>query len=833
MRLSKITINNFKGLQDVRVTIPKKNTKLKGSGEFVSIVGPNNVGKSSIMDAIAMACPGDSFQATIDHFPYRDERRGPITVEFEFDEVTDEDQREQAIRNHVYNGVFRVRKTWNTAGKKAEYEWYVPECSSLNRDGLKSITKELRKNDDWRQIIEIYEQRHGKTLSGKPTLDVMAELDAIANECQSPLLVRKPENWEKNPGGIGANLDTVLPMVIRIPAVRDAKEEAEVGKKQSTIRKLVTAMFREKLEVDPAIARFRNASKDVERLFSIGQKNPIIVELEEKITRHLQDIISIKASLGFSAGDMNALSADLAGRTELWIREIWAGNSDAPDTRPEHQGHGAQRALIVSLLQLLAEQGSNERSASKLLFLVEEPEIYLHPEMCRRMRDALLRLAREGHSQVICTTHSPIFLDLADRHDGVVILSKSTTGKVQVVQRSDDIFVGGRQEQRDRLRMILNFDPVANEIFFAEHVCLVEGETEIAALSAIAEHLVAYGQIDASAYAIARRKVAIVNCRGKWTIPPFQIVLNAFGVNHRVVHDKDSDDEDHGDSATSRIFANVNDDENRRLVHDPNFDVAILGKRLVKDKPWQTTRTIHRMLQLPQAATNYFEFVLGCRIGDLIKKEENAGRSQAGPRLLSATRTSPPRKNLRAQISPVDLANVECAVSNLSAALGIDDAASPDLDGTTAILKYANGASVNLLRVSGDAMADTLVDGDWIAIEPLKDVYLERVEGERSLLPMQHFQQCVSNDTLYLLAADDDIDTRRYILRRVILDSLSDGGWFCRLRTDNPMVEGWGYLGQVIVHRTQRIQFIARIVGLVRNPQELEQLIKPTVLGVQ
>src|SRR5690606_27042550 len=124
-----------------------------------------------------------------------------------------------------------------------------------------------------------------------------------------------------------------------------------------------------------------------------------------------------------------------------------------------------------------------------LLLLVEEPETYLHPQMCRRMRDVLLGMARSGTAQVICTTHSPPFIDLADRHDGIVLVTK-TNGVTRYTQRTHDVFAtSDGSDDRARLRMLLNFDAAANEAFFADRVCLVEGDSEIAALDAIGRRL--------------------------------------------------------------------------------------------------------------------------------------------------------------------------------------------------------------------------------------------------------------------------------------------------------------------------------------------------------
>ena len=82
MRLSRVIIRRFKSIDELEIQIPEKDDSRQGSADFVSIVGENNVGKSTIMEAIRMACPGTP-KPTLDHFPSLQLARGPIEVEFE------------------------------------------------------------------------------------------------------------------------------------------------------------------------------------------------------------------------------------------------------------------------------------------------------------------------------------------------------------------------------------------------------------------------------------------------------------------------------------------------------------------------------------------------------------------------------------------------------------------------------------------------------------------------------------------------------------------------------------------------------------------------------
>src|SRR5699024_5541611 len=48
-----------------------------------------------------------------------------------------------------------------------------------------------------------------------------------------------------------------------------------------------------------------------------------------------------------------------------------------------------------------------------LLIAFEEPEIYLHPQAAKQMRDTIYDLSLEPNNQIVCTTHSPFMIDLS------------------------------------------------------------------------------------------------------------------------------------------------------------------------------------------------------------------------------------------------------------------------------------------------------------------------------------------------------------------------------------------------------------------------------------
>jgi predicted ATP-dependent endonuclease of OLD family len=222
--------------------------------------------------------------------------------------------------------------------------------------------------------------------------------------------------------------------------------------------------------------------------------------------------------------------------------------------------------------------------------MIEEPEIYMHPQMERKIADTLYEIAKDGSAQIICTTHSPIFINIADKHKSLVRLTRNQPDNLTLTQ-VDEIFTDPDKEgKKKRLRMMLNFDPTVNEAFFAKRVVLVEGDTEIIVFKEGAELL---GIFKPENQKHLKREVTFVNCRGKWTIAAFQEVLNRFRIEYVVVHDKDEDDVEKG--ANARILSLLAGNETRRKMFDRKIEDQLEISETKKDKPFKALEKIKEL----------------------------------------------------------------------------------------------------------------------------------------------------------------------------------------------------------------------------------------------
>ncbi|MEX0944137.1 MAG: AAA family ATPase [Balneolaceae bacterium] len=87
----------------------------------------------------------------------------------------------------------------------------------------------------------------------------------------------------------------------------------------------------------------------------------------------------------------------------------------------ENRGAGTQNNLIIALFRLIADMNVGEY----FIFAMEEPENSLHPKAQRQLLAVLQDISQK--SQVIVTTHSPVFLERS-KFENNIILTRTIKG---------------------------------------------------------------------------------------------------------------------------------------------------------------------------------------------------------------------------------------------------------------------------------------------------------------------------------------------------------------------------------------------------------------------
>ncbi len=218
----------------------------------------------------------------------------------------------------------------------------------------------------------------------------------------------------------------------------------------------------------------------------------------------------------------------------------------------EELGLGIQSAIVVGIFEAFRHLGGEFET-----LIIEEPEMYLHPQAQRYFFRLLCEMSDRGQCQVILATHSPIFADV-NRFESVRLVSRDGQHQSRVSfvtpQHQPDL-----ERARTAFKLGGKFDAGRNEVLFARRALLVEGYGDRIAALVVADKL----GLDPDA-----EGVAVVDCGGKSGIELVIRVCRALDVPFVVLHDEDvwpTDEMPESEKQKAQTENEREQDMNRRL----------------------------------------------------------------------------------------------------------------------------------------------------------------------------------------------------------------------------------------------------------------------------
>ncbi|MCP9932444.1 AAA family ATPase [Cyanobium sp. Candia 9D4] len=383
-------------------------------------------------------------------------------------------------------------------------------------------------------------------------------------------------------GGVGG-WDTLIKSRIPVPMrVRPSDDASDTEDKiVEILTSAVKESFKAREKTNDIEAKLRDLSEELCQAF--------LPEVDR-----VTGLVSEKLASVF-AGHKVEFQADLG---EVKPEKIFGAGSKVIVTPPAgqsialgRQGAGMQRTFFWTALGTLAEVGHYKSGKARIdperprILLMEEPEAFLHPPMIRSARESLYALAETETWQVIASTHSPIFIDVAKPHTTIVRVDRDEGGSSRVLSTERISFT---EDERKNLTMVRLCNPLVCEFFFADRAVLVEGETESIALAFLLNR-----SGDARSQGLA-----VVNCIGKGNLPTFARILNQFGMSYCLIHDSDAPRSRRKGSlirngmwtinqriadAIAECAANGGDAHS--ICHVPDFEGYYFGTSLSGDKP--------------------------------------------------------------------------------------------------------------------------------------------------------------------------------------------------------------------------------------------------------
>jgi CRISPR-associated exonuclease Cas4 len=484
--------------------------------DFLVLIGANNHGKSNFFYALKLFLSGSAREVCSEVF-FNRETKEPIRLTATFEDLSS--QESEKLSPWMVEKSLTVQKEYSVDDGKVTLDYYalmkVPEDAWLGED------------------FEDYNDR--TVVSQLPIVEYLPKSGRISREAYADAIkkyietnkgsVRFRTELRKNPAGFKGVLDGYLPELHLVPAVRDVTDETKASTESTLLGRLVALVVERIAQHNPSFQQVKASLESVKVMIegtTPESKMPEIRELEERITRELP-LWDVDVKIGIEAPDPKSV---FALGTKMVV-------DDGLSTDISQKGHGLQRALLFALMRIwaraISEQSTDQRQRSNI-FAFEEPELFLHPQICRLTYDALKKISEVD--QVLLCSHSPHFVSLEDYKNIVVVRKESQQDGTKAYRVRQDLFEADFEQKR-HFNMIQFFNPDRNELFFSRKVVLTEGATEKALFPLLAKRI---GVFD--------HRVSIIDCNSKFNLSLYVKVLNAFRLPYLVIHDEDPVDPD-------------------------------------------------------------------------------------------------------------------------------------------------------------------------------------------------------------------------------------------------------------------------------------------------
>ncbi|HEU4973838.1 MAG TPA: AAA family ATPase [Baekduia sp.] len=248
----------------------------------------------------------------------------------------------------------------------------------------------------------------------------------------------------------------------------------------------------------------------------------------------------------------------------------------------EEVGSGIQSAIVVGIFEAFRRLGTSVGTV-----LIEEPEMYLHPQAQRYFHRLLVDLVDSGQCQVIYSTHSPIFADIT-RFESIRLVRRAPgamTTVTAVNKEEDREFLAKRRSDQK----LVAFTTARSEALFAHRALLVEGAADVLAVRMLAER----EDLD-----LDGENLSVIDCGSKHAIPFIARTCRALGIPVVVLHDRDvlpvegDEDERTKIEAQNRVEVKANDaiadavgDGSKVFVAEPSLEGLLGISANARDKP--------------------------------------------------------------------------------------------------------------------------------------------------------------------------------------------------------------------------------------------------------
>ncbi|WP_458411881.1 ATP-dependent nuclease [Schinkia sp. CFF1] len=364
MKLSRVEVRNYKSISHIVANID----------DLTAIVGKNNYGKSALLDAI-QCFYGDK---TINDDDFHMGKEENIEIGLLFTNIVNEDiERFFNYKSMSNKTMLKIMESeGNQALKERELRKLEEKRVQKFAETTEKFCMDLEQNDSI--LIKLIKPRRGNSVYKLSNDSTVAKNDF----CK------------------------LIPQIKVISAIRTPDKETTAGTK-SNMKELISLLQEQQEEenfVKLPNTRDKLTYGEIKALISTNEEEQCR-NLSTDLTTHFQEAISTD-TLSVKVKIEEGFKFDFKYKTVLIDRDMPHKEIDILSC-----GTGLQSMMILSILQTYIKMMND----SNLILLIEEPEVYLHPSLQRKMINTLVKISKKN--QVLLTTHSPIIISKIDQQN--------------------------------------------------------------------------------------------------------------------------------------------------------------------------------------------------------------------------------------------------------------------------------------------------------------------------------------------------------------------------------------------------------------------------------
>jgi putative ATP-dependent endonuclease of OLD family len=524
MRISKVRVQGYRCIDDVTIDFD----------DLTALIGVGGVGKSAFHRAIEWFFDDTTLDEEDLHLPQGDDPvhadRLIVTVSFASLSAGD-----RAGLGRYGGSKITTFTRIGRPGEPSMLSGTALVCRDF--DAIRAETDGRKRRARFADFVEARGEEFGFT---KPAPSRVAEADIAMEEFEraNPTRCEVEEQDASHLFGWGGGpklrdrFDYVL-----VGAALEASD-AMGGARNSALSRLLSGVGDLDEQTEQAVVKLQaEAEAKMESLISSARK-PDLIRIGESITER------VRAYVPGASVELDDVIASPGRPQPRVVARVREGAGHPADV--ERQGHGLQRALIIAVLQALADteaglqlQEGETSDPRSLMLAIEEPELYQHPLQARALAASLRSLAnvpspeKPRSLQISYSTHSPHFVHPALFENLRILRRGSDLATSQVSADSREVArivadVGFDGDPSDKMRKTLAAS--LGEAVFARAVLLCEGPTDAALIEAVAGLSGGFDRVG----------IAVARCWGKEVIPLAFAILRQLKIPTYILFDGDA-----------------------------------------------------------------------------------------------------------------------------------------------------------------------------------------------------------------------------------------------------------------------------------------------------